>query len=110
MNILVTGGAGYIGSHTVISLIDNGFSVTVVDNFCSGHIEALDAVSKYENKKVKVYNADFSDINVVEDIIKKHNINGVIHFAAHSLVGESMNDPLKYYKTMLPRQFCSLNF
>ena len=82
MNILVTGGAGYIGSHTIISLVDNGFSVTVMDNFCSGHIEAINAVSKYENKKIKVYNADFSDINVLGGIVKKHDINGVIHPAA----------------------------
>ncbi len=110
MNILVTGGAGYIGSHTIISLVDNGFSVTVIDNFCSGHIEAINAVSKYENKKIKVYNADFSDINVLEGIVKKHDINGVIHFAAHSLVGESMDDPLKYYKNNVAKTILFLEF
>ena len=110
MNILVTGGAGYIGSHTIISLVDNGFSVTVIDNFCSGHIEAINAVSKYENKKIKVYNVDFSDINVLEGIVKKHDINGVIHFAAHSLVGESMDDPLKYYKNNVAKTILFLEF
>ncbi|MCL4542966.1 MAG: UDP-glucose 4-epimerase GalE [Deltaproteobacteria bacterium] len=110
MNILVTGGAGYIGSHTIISLIDNGFSVIVIDNFCSGHIEATDAVSKYENEKIKVYDGDFSDAGLLDDIIKRHNINGVIHFAAHSLVGESMDEPLKYYKNNVAKTILFLEF
>ena len=110
MNILVTGGAGYIGSHTIISLIDNGFSVIVIDDFCSGHIEAINAVSKYENNKIKVYNGDFSDVDLLEDIIKKYKINGVIHFAARSLVGESMDDPLKYYKNNVAKTILLLEF
>ena len=110
MNILVTGGAGYIGSHTIISLIDNGFSAIVIDDFCSGHIEAINAVSKYENNKIKVYNGDFSDVDLLEDIIKKYKINGVIHFAARSLVGESMDDPLKYYKNNVAKTILLLEF
>ena len=90
MNILVTGGAGYIGSHAVKILLEKGYEVTVIDNLSTGYREAID-------KKAKFYNLDIRDLDNVVDVLKDNNIDSVIHFAAFSLVGESMCAPLKYY-------------
>lgn len=90
MSILVCGGAGYIGSHTVLQLLNKGFDVVVVDNLVTGHKEAVDKRAKLEIGDIR--NKDFL-INVFE----KYTIEGVIHFAAYSLVGESMLNPLKYF-------------
>jgi len=89
MTVLVTGGAGYIGSHTVIELIDLGYDVLTVDNFQKGHKQAL--------LGSKFVQADLRDIDRVDEIFKKNNIEAVIHFAADSLVGESMQNPNKYF-------------
>lgn len=110
MNILVTGGAGYIGSHTIISLIENGFSVIALDNFYSGHKEAVNAAEQLTKADVVLYNGDFSDVNLLKNIIKKHNISGVIHFAARSLVGESMKSPVEYYKNNISGTIIFLEF
>lgn len=91
MNILVTGGAGYIGSHTVYLLQKQGYNPIVIDNLSSGHREALSV-------DLPFYQGDISDGTLVKSIIKKHQIEGVIHFAASSLVGESMENPMKYYE------------
>ncbi len=90
MNILVTGGAGYIGSHAVRILLEQGHQVTVIDNLSTGYVQAVD-------KRAHFYNTDIMNEEEVYKIITKENIESVIHFAAFSLVGESMNDPLKYY-------------
>lgn len=90
MNILVTGGAGYIGSHTVRALIDAGFTPIVVDNFSRGHRSAIP-------KGVKVIELDIADSKLV-NIMKDNNIKGIMHFAAHSQVGESMINPSIYYE------------
>ena len=90
MNILVTGGAGYIGSHTVGALIDAGFTPIVVDNFSRGHRSAIP-------KGVKVIELDIADSKLV-NIMKDNNIKGIMHFAAHSQVGESMINPSIYYE------------
>ena len=90
MNILVTGGAGYIGSHTVRALIDAGFTPIVVDNFSRGHHSAIP-------KGVKVVELDIADLKLV-NIMKEDNIKGIMHFAAHSQVGESMINPSIYYE------------
>ncbi|MEG1497769.1 MAG: NAD-dependent epimerase/dehydratase family protein, partial [Clostridiales bacterium] len=90
MAILVVGGAGYIGSHTVYQLIEHGREVIVADSLQTGHKEAI-------HKNAKFYRGDIRERNFTEDIFKKENIEAVIHFAADSLVGESMIDPLKYY-------------
>lgn len=94
MHILVTGGAGYIGSHTVRYLLDQGEDVTVVDNLETGHKEAVD-------KRAHFYNVDIRDSEEIENIFTHHKITSVIHFAANSLVGESMQYPLKYYENNL---------
>ncbi len=90
MNILVTGGAGYIGSHTVRALIDAGFTPIVVDNFSRGHRSAIP-------KGIKVIELDIADSKLV-NIMKEDNIKGIMHFAAHSQVGESMINPSIYYE------------
>jgi UDP-glucose 4-epimerase len=94
MKILVLGGAGYIGSHTVSELIDAGEEVVVVDNLETGHIEAV-------QKDAVFYQGDIRDRTFVDSVFEKEDIDGVIHFAANSLVGESMTDPLKYYDNNL---------
>ncbi|MCJ7856369.1 UDP-glucose 4-epimerase GalE [Lachnospiraceae bacterium NSJ-143] len=94
MSVLVLGGAGYIGSHTVYELVDNGYDVIVADNLSTGHIEAV-------HEKAKFYRGDIRDRNFLNSIFDNENIEGVIHFAAYSLVGESMQEPMKYYDNNL---------
>ncbi|MCD8357215.1 MAG: UDP-glucose 4-epimerase GalE [Clostridia bacterium] len=94
MSILVLGGAGYIGSHTVYELIDAGKEVVIVDNLETGHIEAV-------HPKAKFYQGDIRDRAFVDSVFDNETIEGVIHFAANSLVGESMTNPLKYYDNNL---------
>lgn len=90
MTILVLGGAGYIGSHTVYALIEKGVDVVVIDNLETGHIEAV-------HEKARFYKGDIRDRAFVDNVLDKEKIDAVIHFAANSLVGESMVNPLKYY-------------
>ncbi len=90
MNILVTGGAGYIGSHAVKMLLNQNEYVVVVDNLSTGYKKALD-------KRAVFYQEDITNSKEIQDILQKEKIDAVIHFAAFSLVGESMVDPLKYY-------------
>ena len=94
MAILVLGGAGYIGSHTVYELIDAGKDVVIADNLETGHIEAV-------HPKAKFYQGDIRDRAFVDSVFESEQIDGVIHFAANSLVGESMTNPLKYYDNNL---------
>ncbi|MCT4595891.1 MAG: UDP-glucose 4-epimerase GalE [Anaeromicrobium sp.] len=88
--ILVCGGAGYIGSHTVYELIDQNEEVLIVDNLQTGHEDAI-------HEKAKFYKGDIRDKEFLDRVFKENNIEAVIHFAANSLVGESMSNPIKYY-------------
>lgn len=90
MTILVLGGAGYIGSHGVDQLIEKGYQVVVVDNLQTGHKEAI-------HKDARFYQGDIRDKTFLQGIFKKEKIDGVLHFAANSLVGESMEQPLMYF-------------
>lgn len=94
MTILVLGGAGYIGSHTVYELIDNGEDVVIIDNLLTGHEEAV-------HPKARFYKGDIRDKEFLDSVFIKEKIDAVIHFAASSLVGESMEKPLKYYDNNL---------
>ena len=94
MAILVLGGAGYIGSHTVYELIEAGKQVVIADNLETGHIEAV-------HPKAKFYQGDIRDRAFVDSVFDNEQIDGVIHFSANSLVGESMTNPLKYYDNNL---------
>lgn len=94
MSILVTGGAGYIGSHTVYKLIEDERDVVIIDNLETGYIEAV-------HPKARFYKGDIRDKDFLNSVFLKEDIDAVIHFAANSLVGESMKNPLKYYDNNL---------
>lgn len=101
MNILVTGGAGFIGSHTCVSLLESGHSVVVVDNLCNSNIETINKIKKISNKDVVFYNYDLTDRDKISSIFSENKIDGVIHFAALKSVGESIQMPLEYYNNNL---------
>ncbi|MCD6067389.1 MAG: UDP-glucose 4-epimerase [Bacteroidetes bacterium] len=95
--ILVTGGSGYIGSHTIIELFNNGFDVVSIDNQSNSSVDAYDHIEQITGKRVVSYSADVCDIAQLRGLFSKHRIEGIIHFAAFKAVGESVEDPLKYY-------------
>ncbi|MBQ5314106.1 MAG: UDP-glucose 4-epimerase GalE [Oscillospiraceae bacterium] len=97
MAILVTGGAGYIGSHTVVELLENGREVVVVDNLCNSSEKSLERVKEITGKDVKFYKADILDKAALEEIFEKESIESVIHFAGLKAVGESVAKPWEYY-------------
>lgn len=98
MNILVTGGAGYIGSHTCIELLENGYGVVVIDNLCNSDEEAVKRVEKIAGKKLKFYKGDICDAQILKKIFTENKIDAVIHFAGLKAVGESVSIPLAYYQ------------
>jgi UDP-glucose 4-epimerase len=95
--ILVTGGAGYIGSHTCVELLESGHDVTVFDNFCNSQPESLARVERITGKKVSVVNGDIRDRAAVEKALRDSGARAVIHFAGLKAVGESVENPLAYY-------------
>jgi UDP-glucose 4-epimerase len=98
MNVLVTGGAGFIGSHTVVELVNAGFSPVIIDNLNNSSESVLTGLRNIIGFDVPFYKVDCNDFEVVKDIVIKHKIEGIIHFAAYKAVGESVENPLKYYK------------
>ena len=101
MNILVTGGAGYIGSHTCIELMANGYDVIVVDNLCNSNPKSLDRVEQLAGKKPKFYEGDVRDEALMRKIFAENEIAAVIHFAGLKAVGESVAQPWRYYDNNL---------
>lgn len=101
MNILVTGGAGFIGSHTVVELVNAGHTPIIIDNFDNSEKSALQGIQNIIGEGVKCYEEDCRNQAAVEDIMKAENIDGVIHFAAYKAVGESVANPIKYYENNL---------
>lgn len=100
--IMVTGGAGYIGSHTAVALINSGFDVVIVDNLSNSSADSIAGIKKITGIRPAFENADCTDINALRDVFKKHDdISGIIHFAALKAVGESVNMPVKYYRNNL---------
>lgn len=97
MKILVTGGAGYIGSHTTLSLIEQGHEVVVVDNYSNSSIESIKRVEKLSGKSIKVYEVDILNKVELSKVFETEKVDGVIHFAALKAVGESVSKPLEYY-------------
>lgn len=95
--VLVTGGAGYIGSHTCLELIQKGYNVIVVDNLANGKIEALNRIEKITNVKLTFYQKDLRNIDSLKNVFRENNIQSVIHFAGYKAVGESVQNPLLYY-------------
>ncbi len=108
MKILVTGGAGYIGSHTVLLLLENGYDVVVVDNLCNSSFESLRRVMDITGKTVDFYECDINDADKLDEIFSKHDISSVIHFAGLKAVGESVSIPLRYYENNLTGTFTLL--
>lgn len=111
MNILVTGGLGFIGSHTVIELIKNNHTVIIADNLINSKLEVLDKLSIITGIKPTFYQIDVTDERGVESIFSSHKIDGVIHFAGLKAVGESVSKPLEYYynnlvSTMVLSKMC----
>ena len=97
MNILVTGGAGYIGSHTCVALLEAGHTVIVADNLCNSKAESINKVKQITNKEITFYEIDVTDEEAVNTIFSNHDLDGVIHFAGLKAVGESVENPLAYY-------------
>ena len=112
--ILVTGGAGFIGSHTCVELLEAGYEVVIVDNFSNSKPEALNRIKKITGKDFAFYEADLLDLAALEKIFEENKIDAVIHFAGLKAVGESVQKPVEYYHNnitgtlMLTQQFTAL--
>ena len=99
--ILVTGGMGYIGSHTVVELLNSNYEVVVVDNLSNSSILVKDRIKKITNKDFKFYNVDVTDKESLKKVFEENKIDSIIHFAAFKAVGESVEKPLEYYENNL---------
>ena len=101
MNVLVTGGAGYIGSHTCLELLESGYGVVVVDNLCNSNEKSLERVESLTGKKLRFYRGDVRDEALLRQIFRENEIDSVIHFAGLKAVGESVAMPWEYYDNNL---------
>ena len=101
MNVLVTGGAGYIGSHTCLELLNEGYGVIVIDNLCNSNPKSLERVQALTGKSITFYEGDVRDEKLLREIFAEHEIGCVIHFAGLKAVGESVAMPWKYYDNNL---------
>ncbi len=101
MNVLVTGGAGYIGSHTCVELLNSGYGVVVVDNLCNANPKSLDRVRELTGKDLRFYEGDVRDEGLLQKIFAENDIGCVIHFAGLKAVGESVEKPWEYYNNNL---------
>ncbi len=101
MKILVTGGAGYIGSHTCVELLNKGYEVVVIDNFYNSSPESIKRVQEITGKSVALYEGDVRDAALLDKIFTEHKIDRVIHFAGLKAVGESCAKPIEYYNNNL---------
>lgn len=109
MSILVTGGAGYIGSHTVVELLGVGEDIVIADNFCNSSPIVIDRIAEISGNAPKLYEIDLTDCRAVERIFSECDIEAVIHFAGYKAVGESVAQPLKYYENNLVSTLNVLN-
>ena len=100
-NILVTGVTGFIGSHTSVELLENGYEVIGIDNLCNSEIDVLDNITKITGKSIKFYQGDLLDSEILKKIFDENKIDCVIHFAAFKAVGESVLKPIEYYHNNL---------
>jgi len=106
MKVLVTGGTGYIGSHTTVELLNNGYEVIIVDNLSNSKREVIDRIKEITGKTVKFYEIDLRDRNSLEKVFIDNKIDAVIHFAGLKAVGESVKEPLMYYDNNLNSSIC----
>ncbi len=109
MSILVTGGSGYIGSHTVVELLNSGYEVVVLDNLVNSSKESLHRVEEITGKKVQFYQADIRNREALEDVFTKESIDCCIHFAGLKAVGESVQLPWEYYENNITGTLCLLD-
>ena len=98
MKVIVTGGLGYIGSHTALCMLEKGYEPIIIDNLSNSNIEVLDLLQQASGKKIKFFEADLTDFNSLDIILKNLSFEGVVHFAAFKSVGESMENPIEYYE------------
>ena len=108
-NVLVTGGAGYIGSHTCVELLNEGWGVIVLDNLCNSSEESLRRVAAITGKEPVFYLGDMRDGKLLDEIFSKHEIDCVIHFAGLKAVGESVQKPLEYFENNIGGTLTLLN-
>ena len=101
MAVLVTGGAGYIGSHTCVELLNAGYEIVVIDNFSNSKKDVIDNINKITDKSFKLYEGDCCDKDILKKIFQENKIDSVIHFAGYKAVGESVKLPIKYYRNNL---------
>ena len=97
MKVLVTGGAGFIGSHTCVELLNSGFEIVVLDNFSNSNMKSIENIKKITGKDFKFYEVDYLDREKLENIFEENVIDLVINFAGFKAVGESVQKPLEYY-------------
>ena len=108
MKVLLTGGAGFIGSHTAVGLLEKGHEVVIADNFVNSKPEAVNRIRKITGKDVKLYAIDVADREKLETVFAENSIDAVIHFAGLKAVGESVRLPLLYYRNNLDSTFTLL--
>ena len=106
--ILVTGGLGYIGSHTVVELQSAGYDVVVIDNLENSSLDVKDRITKISSRPIELVVGDVNDDQTMNRLFQKHNFYGVIHFAAYKAVGESVDNPIKYYQNNIAGLICLL--
>ncbi len=106
--LLLTGGAGYIGIHTAVQLINSGIDVVIVDNFCNSSRRSVERAEEIAGATIPLYEADVRDVDSLDRIFAEHSIDGVIHFAGLKAVGESVGKPLEYYNNNLSGTFALL--
>ena len=109
MKVLLTGGMGFIGSHTAVLLIQNGYDVIIVDNLCNSKKDVLDSIEKITGVKPKFYLGDVQDEKLLDMVFSENKIDYVIHFAGLKAVGESVSKPLLYYSNNLDSTLVLLN-
>ena len=101
MKILVTGGTGYIGSHTCVELLNNGYEIVVIDNFSNSKKDVVEKIKEITKKDFIFYEGDVCDPDLLDKVFTENKIDAVIHFAGYKAVGESVAKPLKYYHNNL---------
>ena len=109
MNILVAGGAGYIGTHTCVELIKAGHNVICADNLLNSKYEAIKRVEQITNTPIKFYKVDLTDYETSKVIFEENHIDGIIHFAGLKCVPESIAVPLKYYQNNMKGYYLNMN-